>query len=106
MQANIHGILQVPRKQEESSRVFKPPLSKKSVGVFQRRCFPPRLLKVVRQQSLRRRLLSIPPRHPPEPKQHVFLPERQVVQATINGILLVGFRILVTRDDFKLRSLG
>ena len=35
-----------------------------------------------------------------------FFPERQIVQATVDGIFFVGFRVLITRYDLELRSLG
>lgn len=44
-------------------------------------------------------------RHPPETLKDVFLPQGDIVQRTVDGVLLFRFSILVPSNDFQLRPL-
>ena len=41
-------------------------------------------------------------RHPPETLKDVFLPQGDIVQRTVDGVLLFRFSILVPSNDFQL----
>lgn len=79
--------------------------AEQGICIFQRRCFPLRVLKVVCQESLCRSLLSIPGSHAPETLEDGFLLQGKVEQAAINGVLNLALCILVASDDLELRPL-
>lgn len=86
-------------------RRTEPMPAEQGVGILQRCRLPPRVLEIIRQQFLRRSLLTIPPRHPPQPHQHVLLPQREIVETAVDGVLLVRAGVLIARDVLELHSL-
>jgi hypothetical protein len=47
----------------------------------------------------------MPIRHAPQSLQDVLLPQRQIEQTAVNGVLFIRFGVLVASDDLKLCSL-
>lgn len=97
--------MQVVCQKEEGGRVLEPPLAHERVGVLERRRPPLGIFKVVGKQLLRRLLLPVPRRHPPQALKDRLFAQRQVVQAAVYGVLEVALGVFVARNDLELSSL-
>ena len=54
---------------------------------------------------MRKRLLAVPVRDAPEAQEDIFLAEGKVVETTVDRILVFGFCVVVSCEDFPLVSL-
>lgn len=76
--------------------------SQQCVGVLEGRRLPPCFTEVIRKQTLRSRLLTMPVSDSPQTLKDVFLSEGEIVDRAVNRVSFLGLAILIPSHDFKL----
>ena len=100
------GVLEMVSEEEEGRCIFESSSAHKCVRVLQRSSLPPLFGEVIGKEAVGCALFTRPSSHAPKTDEDCLLPESHVVKGAVDRVLLFGFGIFVSSDDFELSALG
>ena len=100
------GILEMVSEEEEGCCIFESSSTHKCVRVLQRSSLPPLFGEVIGKEAVGCALFTRPSSHAPKTDEDCLFPESHVVKGAVDRVLLFGFGVFVSSDDFELSALG
>ena len=100
------GVLEMVSEEEEGRCIFESSSAHECVRVLQCSSFPSLFGEIIGKKAVGCTLFTRPSSHAPKTDEDCLFPESQVVKRAVDRVLLFGFGIFVSSDDFELSALG